>query len=235
MEGQRLVFLFPPEDTENIYELVGGLDEHRSDGSFGYATHISEVNLFFPSSKRHPLFSKCNALVSLLGEGKTLVIPSGWWWTAISTQPSVTLHHTYWSFENRLGFVDALWAPFESQQTSVDVRNAMRPAFTELRELILRDDGPTTLRRDSWGRMARASPFDPGSQACCAPGYTRPMPCISIWIWRRSVDTRPSKDKRVRTARPRSQQRTAFACRSSCGRMGWRETSTMRDSTSTPS
>ncbi|CAK9057202.1 unnamed protein product [Durusdinium trenchii] len=102
MEGQRLVFLFPPEDTENIYELVGGLDEHRSDGSFGYATHISEVNLFFPSSKRHPLFSKCNALVSLLGEGKTLVIPSGWWWTAISTQPSVTLHHTYWSFENRL-------------------------------------------------------------------------------------------------------------------------------------
>lgn len=141
MEGQRLVFLFPPEDTENIYELVGGLDEHRSDGSFGYATHISEVNLFFPSSKRHPLFSKCNALVSLLGEGKTLVIPSGWWWTAISTQPSVTLHHTYWSFENRLGFVDALWAPFESQQTSVDVRNAMRPAFTELRELILRDDG----------------------------------------------------------------------------------------------
>ena len=117
-----------------------------------------------------------------------LRIPAGWWWTAISTQPSVTLHHTYWSFENRhcenhwdppfftsrkkkhtpsswihlvdlglwwefcrwdcsrwvyspsicppyisnsgnppffgsiqrLGFVEALWAPFESQQTSVD-------------------------------------------------------------------------------------------------------------------
>ena len=28
-------------------------------------------------------------------------IPSGWWWTAVSTQPSVTLHHSYWSFENR--------------------------------------------------------------------------------------------------------------------------------------
>lgn len=78
--------------------------------------------------KRHPLFAKCQAQVSLLGEGKSLVflgnlgtdsywssvtvrhrtpldchlrIPAGWWWTAISTQPSVTLHHTYWSFENR--------------------------------------------------------------------------------------------------------------------------------------
>lgn len=39
----------------------------------------------------------------LRGEAKrpAMRIPSGWWWTAISTQPSVTLHHTYWSFENR--------------------------------------------------------------------------------------------------------------------------------------
>jgi len=145
MEGQRLVFLFPPEETENIYELMGGFDEARSDGSFGYATHISEVNVFFPSQKRHPLFAKCQAQVSLLGEGKSLVIPAGWWWTAISTQPSVTLHHTYWSFENRLGFVEALWAPFESQQTSVDARNVMRPAFAELRESILKDDGKSEL------------------------------------------------------------------------------------------
>lgn len=173
--------------SNSQWSLPGGFDEARSDGSFGYATHISEVNVFFPSQpstsicsklspaptervvqnpkygidwtgiccsntyiwrnyiqhdhstendtrpctsgsfdlevrKRHPLFAKCQAQVSLLGEGKSLVflgnldtdsvrhrtpldcylrIPAGWWWTAISTQPSVTLHHTYWSFENR--------------------------------------------------------------------------------------------------------------------------------------
>ena len=35
-----------------------------------------------------------------------------------------------------MGFVDTLWSPFESQQTSVDARNAMRPAFAELREAV---------------------------------------------------------------------------------------------------
>ena len=28
-------------------------------------------------------------------------IPPGWWWCAVCTQPSVTMHHTYWGFENR--------------------------------------------------------------------------------------------------------------------------------------
>ncbi|OLP84048.1 hypothetical protein AK812_SmicGene35116 [Symbiodinium microadriaticum] len=83
--------------------------------------------------------------VSLLGEGKTLVIPAGWWWCAVCTQPSVTLQHDYWGFDNRLGFVDTLWAPFESKQTSVDARNSMRPAFSELRETIAADDGRRTL------------------------------------------------------------------------------------------
>jgi len=143
LEGQRLFFLFPPEDEAagRLYELQGGFDEDRADGNFGYATHISPVDVFFPSQKRHPLFADCNAQVSLLGEGKSLVIPAGWWWCSVATQPSVTLHHTYWGFENRLGIVDALWAPFESKQTSVDARNSMRPAFTELRETIAEDDG----------------------------------------------------------------------------------------------
>jgi len=147
LEGQRLFFLFPPEDVAAgcLYEMQGAYDETRSDGSFGYATHTSDVNIFFPSQKRHPLFSKCNAQVSLLGEGKTLVIPAGWWWCAVCTQPSVTLQHDYWGFGNRLGFVDTLWAPFESKQTSVDARNSMRPAFSELRETIAADDGRTTL------------------------------------------------------------------------------------------
>ncbi|CAJ1342501.1 unnamed protein product [Effrenium voratum] len=147
LEGQRLFFLFPPEDGENLYELQGGYDESRSDGSFGFAASCSEVNVFFPSQKRHPLFSKCNVQVSLLGEGKTLVIPPGWWWCAVCTQPSVTMHHTYWGFENRLGFVDTLWAPFDSQQTSVDARNSMRPAFAELREALRKDDGRQDLEQ----------------------------------------------------------------------------------------
>jgi len=39
--------------------LPGGFDEARSDGSFGYATHISEVNVFFPSQ---PSISICSKL-----------------------------------------------------------------------------------------------------------------------------------------------------------------------------
>ena len=96
---------------------------------------------------KRPLRSPCSAIfrsfskrfevfLGLFGHVLKPRIPSGWWWTAISTQPSVTLHHTYWSFENRMGFVDCLWSPFESQQTSVDARNAMRPAFQELREAV---------------------------------------------------------------------------------------------------
>lgn len=147
LEGQRLFFLFSPEDAAagRLYEEEGGFDESFAEGSFGYATSISPVDVFFPSHKRHPLFEKADAQVCLLGEGKSLVIPAGWWWFSVATQPSVTLHHMYWGLENRLGFVDAMWAPFESKRVSAEMRCDLRPGFTELRDTIAADDGCRSL------------------------------------------------------------------------------------------
>mmetsp|Transcript_137169 Transcript_137169/g.293025 ORF Transcript_137169/g.293025 Transcript_137169/m.293025 type:complete len:444 (-) Transcript_137169:57-1388(-) len=138
IEGQKLFFLFPPEDADKVYAEQGG---EYVEAPQGYATSVSFVDLFFPNQKKHPRFADAAAQVCLLGEGKTLVVPAGWWWCSIATEPSVTLRHKFWGIENRAGIVEEFWAPYSTKETDLDVREAVRAKFTELREVIREDDG----------------------------------------------------------------------------------------------
>lgn len=137
IEGQKLFFLFPPHEGRKLYEERGGY----IDVPEGYANLVSPVDLFFPSEKTHPEACEATAQVALVGEGKTLIVPAGWWWCSIATEPSVTLRHPFWGMENRTRFVDELWAPYEGKDVSPDRREQNRGRFTELRDLISSDTG----------------------------------------------------------------------------------------------
>lgn len=145
IEGQRLFIAFSPEDLDEgfLYAYEGGGFLAWPEG---YAEAISEVDPLFPQMRRHPLFLEARAQIALLSEGKTLVLPHGWWWYSVVTQgPSITLHHQFWSFKNRLGFVKALWAPFEGPNVHAAAREEVRSRFSELRQCLLEDDGRSKL------------------------------------------------------------------------------------------
>lgn len=142
IEGQRLFFLFPPEDAAKLYERRGGYIDPVEGFFMQHATTVSPVDPFYPSLKKHPRFGEAHAHVALLGEGKTLVVPAGWWWCSVVLEPSVTLRHNFWGMENRVRIWEEWWAPFE-QQTPAE-REELRPLFSELREELMQDDGTTT-------------------------------------------------------------------------------------------
>mmetsp|Transcript_47101 Transcript_47101/g.108863 ORF Transcript_47101/g.108863 Transcript_47101/m.108863 type:complete len:439 (+) Transcript_47101:88-1404(+) len=140
--GQRLFFLFPPQDATKLYEEKGGYVEIVEEMFMDYTTMTSPVDPFSPSQKKHPRFSLTTVKAALLGEGKTLVVPAGWWWCSVVTEPSVTLRHIFWDMDNRSRIVEEWWAPIERR--SGDEREQLRPLFTELREELLQDDGTSS-------------------------------------------------------------------------------------------
>jgi len=139
IEGQRLFFLFPPGDAAKLHEEKGGYIELVEGLMMDYATAVSPVDPFFPSQKKHTRFSGVSARVALLGQGKTLVVPAGWWWCAVVIEPSVTLRHSFWGMENRSRIVEEWWAPVQSRSSGE--REELRPLFSELREELAQDDG----------------------------------------------------------------------------------------------
>jgi len=132
IEGQKIFFVFPPQDGSKLYEERGRF----VDSPDGYTTCASPVDVFYPSIKRHPRFAEANAQVAYLRAGDTLVLPAGWWYTTIATEPSVTLKHRYWGMENRLRIVDELWASYDRDDILPEVREELRDRFRELRDLV---------------------------------------------------------------------------------------------------
>merc|ERR1712086_890704 len=143
LEGQKIFFVFPPEDGEKLYEERGRF----VDAVDGYTACASSVDVFFPSSKRHPRFYEASAQVAYLRAGDTLLLPAGWWYITVATEPSVTLKHRYWSTENRLCIVDELWAAYDRDDIVLDVREELRERFHELRDLLRSDNGLSTTNK----------------------------------------------------------------------------------------
>lgn len=141
IEGQKIFFVFPPTDAAKFYEERGGYIVTPD----GYTTTASAVDVFFPNAKRHPNFLEVNSQVAYLRPGDTLVIPAGWWYTSIATEPSVTLKHRYWGMDNRLRIIDDLWAIYDRDDISPEVRDDHRDRFRSLREVIKSDDGITPI------------------------------------------------------------------------------------------
>jgi len=74
IEGQRLFFLFSPEQASKLYEERGGYVDPVEGFMMPYTTTASPIDPFFPSPKKHPRFCEAAAHVALIGEGKTLVV-----------------------------------------------------------------------------------------------------------------------------------------------------------------
>jgi hypothetical protein len=136
IEGQKIFFVFPPHDGAKLYEEQGGYVEAID----GYTACTSPVDIFFPSARRHPSFAEASAQVAYLRTGDTLVLPAGWWYTTIATEPSVTLKHRFWSQDNRVRLVDELWAGYDRDDIRSEVREELRDRFRDLRELITADN-----------------------------------------------------------------------------------------------
>lgn len=135
VEGQRIFFVFSPQEAAKLGEERGSF----VDTPGGYAARVSVADVFFAGGTREKqptALREVNGHVAFLNVGDTLVLPAGWWYTAIATEPSVTLRHRFWSMDNRLQIIEELWAPYNRDEVSMEVREEHRERFRELRELI---------------------------------------------------------------------------------------------------
>lgn len=83
VDGKKHVTLFPPSQSPNLYPAAGDVLEH-----------CSRVNVFAPDLKNYPLFQEAERHKSqlLLQPGDTLFIPSGWWHSVESLEPSISVN-----------------------------------------------------------------------------------------------------------------------------------------------
>jgi len=135
IEGRRLFFLFPPPVSRCLYEESG----EPCGGPEGYAATASPVDIFFPSQKRHPQFAEAKAQTVVLEPGETLLVPMGWWRYSVALTPSVTLHHPFWSLENREHVVAELKEAFDNEQMPPELKELSGRHFTVLQEHIADD------------------------------------------------------------------------------------------------
>lgn len=101
----------------------------------------SPVDILFPSEKRHPRFRQVAARMSFLRTGDTLVLPPGWWWCSVATETSVTLHHPFWSLENRVRICERFWDFFDAKVVGFEEQESMRETLESVRDAISMDDG----------------------------------------------------------------------------------------------
>merc|ERR1712187_488486 len=92
-------FLFPWQEAQSLYGETGGGFLTGQDGV--YTSSASPVDIFFPNAKQHPRFAGVKAQSAVLAAGEALVVPSGWWFSSVALEPSVTLQHPFWNLENR--------------------------------------------------------------------------------------------------------------------------------------
>mmetsp|Transcript_35824 Transcript_35824/g.80150 ORF Transcript_35824/g.80150 Transcript_35824/m.80150 type:complete len:429 (-) Transcript_35824:7-1293(-) len=136
IQGRRLFFLFPPQETSNLAEEEGGPVDHLE----GYAASVSSVDIFYPSSKRHTAFVKASAQSVILHPGESLIIPASWWHYAVHLEPSVTLHHPFWGLQNRASFSEELREAFIASKMPAELREVAARNISQIHERIMEDD-----------------------------------------------------------------------------------------------
>ncbi|CAE7512435.1 HSPB1-associated protein 1-like [Symbiodinium microadriaticum] len=136
IQGRRLFFLFPPQDTANLSEEEGAAVDHLE----GYAASVSSVDIFYPSGKRHAAFAKASAQSVVLHPGESLIIPNGWWHYAVHLEPSVTLHHPFWGIQNRSHFSEELREAFIASKMPPELREVAARNISQIHERIMEDD-----------------------------------------------------------------------------------------------
>mmetsp|Transcript_40294 Transcript_40294/g.92655 ORF Transcript_40294/g.92655 Transcript_40294/m.92655 type:complete len:630 (-) Transcript_40294:21-1910(-) len=103
VEGRRLYYLFPPTESEKLYERCSGTNEVLQDGC---VRSVSPVDIFAAPSRRFSLFAEADCHAALVESGETLLIPSGWWWYAAALAPSVVVMHTFYNRSNAVHIVE---------------------------------------------------------------------------------------------------------------------------------
>jgi len=138
LEGRRLYVLFSPRDVASgcLYDEAGDVCE----GAEGFAARASPVDVFFPNTRRHQLFSKAKPQVVILRQGETLLIPSGWWHYSVALEPSVTMRHPFWNIQNRQHMVAEFKETFEESRMPPELREIAMRNFDSLHERIMEDD-----------------------------------------------------------------------------------------------
>lgn len=77
--GQKEFTVIPPDQTAYVYPKPGN-------------TWVSEVNdIRNPDLEKYPLFAKATPVTFVVGPGETLFIPCGWWHTARSLTPTISV------------------------------------------------------------------------------------------------------------------------------------------------
>lgn len=91
LHGDKEFFLFPPDQTPNMYP--------RKE----YPLYSEVDNVFAPDLDRFPLFAKATGYREMLREGETIFFPTGWWHMTKIPGPSISygralLEHTNWPY-----------------------------------------------------------------------------------------------------------------------------------------
>ncbi|MFD2572514.1 cupin-like domain-containing protein [Spirosoma soli] len=77
--GQKEFTVIPPDQTPYVYPLPGN-------------SWVSEVNdVKSPDLDKFPLFAKATPVSFVVEPGETLFIPCGWWHTARSLTPTISV------------------------------------------------------------------------------------------------------------------------------------------------
>jgi len=134
IEGRRVFFLFPPEDADKLYSMPMKAKDPKN-----LSVRVSPVDVYYPSTKRHPRFTEAKAHVLTLYLGQTLVIPSGWWWYSVAVETSVTLSHRFWNADNKKHFVEELWSHFELGKMRRDEVDNLRNSLEHVHREIMGD------------------------------------------------------------------------------------------------
>lgn len=80
--GTKQIFLYPPEDADNLYPFEGML------------SNTGQADPLNPDYEKFPNFKKASGTMCYLGPGEMLFIPPGWWHHIVSLSPSFSI--SFW-------------------------------------------------------------------------------------------------------------------------------------------
>lgn len=86
VQGRKRWYLFPPEDTANLYPTRIPYEE---------SSVFSQVNVLHPDLRRFPAFQRASAHVVTLQPGQVLYVPRHWWHYVESVDP-ITVSINSW-------------------------------------------------------------------------------------------------------------------------------------------
>lgn len=77
--GQKEFTVIPPDQTDYVYPTPGN----------NWVSQVNDVRK--PDLEKYPLFAKATPVSFVVGPGETLFIPCGWWHTARSLTPTISV------------------------------------------------------------------------------------------------------------------------------------------------